>query len=557
MNRRRITALALGLAVLIGAPIPADGQDPRRRRRGFGAKEEKLVKKFDADKNGTLDDEERKAARKHIRKKRGARAPAKPAEKKPEKEVPAEAETVKESGKFPHDATAGLYDETVLRTLHLRFPDGGWHEELADFYRTDVDVPADLVVDGQVYRSVGVSFRGNSSYFMTGSSNKKSLNIFMDHADPDQSLLGYRTLNLLNGHADPSFIREVLYSRICRNYLPAPKANFVRLTVNGEYWGVFVSIQQFNRDFLRDWFGTRQGVRWKITPSMSRRGGGGSLVWSGADLAAYKAAYQLKTGGATDDAWKALANLCRTLNETPDQLGPVFDADRALWMIALENVFIDSDGYVSRGSDYNLYMHPGGRFHMIPYDNNETFRFAGGGGPNMWPNRDPMLDPLAHEETSRLPVISKLLRIPHLRARYLAHMRTIIDEWLDWDVLGPIIEEYRSLIDEAVKEDGKKLYPYRAFADAATKDPPAEPRRRRGGRPPPSFKRFVSERREFLLKHPEMAKTAPAVAAVSHKTSPDGTVKVRAKVGGDAEPGPVLLHFAAVPHLPFESISMS
>ena len=55
-----------------------------------------------------------------------------------------------------------LYDEKTLRTLYLRFPKADWYEELGDFYRTDVDVPADLIVDGTVYADVGVRFRARS-----------------------------------------------------------------------------------------------------------------------------------------------------------------------------------------------------------------------------------------------------------------------------------------------------------------------------------------------------------------------------------------------------------
>ena len=68
------------------------------------------------------------------------------------------------------------------------------------------------------------------------------------------------------------------------------------------------------------------------------------------------------------------------------------------------------------------------------------------------------------------PVIDRLLAIPHLRARYLAHIRTIVNESLDWDVLQPIIAEYQSLVDAEVKADDKKLYAYEAFATSHIKD---------------------------------------------------------------------------------------
>ena len=51
-------------------------------------------------------------------------------------------------------------------------------------------------------------------------------------------------------------MRAVLYSEIARAYFPAPKVNYVRVVINGESWGVYVNAQQFNKDFLRDYFKT-------------------------------------------------------------------------------------------------------------------------------------------------------------------------------------------------------------------------------------------------------------------------------------------------------------
>ena len=588
LSKEEREAMREGMRGFMGGP-GGRGRPPF----GMHFQTEKLVKQFDIDGDGKLDHEERRAARKHIQEERETKGASRPDQEKTE-EVPGAVSEVTEAAQYPN---AGLYDEKVLRALFLEFPNKDWYEELGDFYRTDVDIPADLTVDGVAYPSVGVRFRGNSSYSMTGKSAKKPFNIAIDYNDPNQRLYGYKTLNLLSGHADASFIREVLYSRICRDYIPAPKANFVKLVINGENWGIYTNLQQFNKDFLRDWFGTRRGVRWKISPGRNR---GGSLAWNGPDVADYKDAFQLKTGRAPDDCWDDLVKLCETLDKTPDEeleaaLNPVLNIDRALWLIALENTFIDSDGYISRGSDYYLYKDPDGRFSMIPYDNNETFRFAGGGGPNMWPSNDPMLSPVAHEDNENLPVISRLLSIPHLRARYLAHVRTIVSEWLDWDVLNPIITEYQSLIDAEVKADSKKLYAYDAFANSQTKDvsggegpgpggfgpggdfgrrggfgrrgaPDGEGGRRRGtgrgggpgGGVTPSFKRFVSERREFLLNHPEINKPTPVIQWVSQYSAPVawGTVQIKAEVSGDVELESALLYYSTGTEMLFDSVKM-
>lgn len=500
-----------------------------------------VVDRFDRNGDGRLNDRERTAAREHVREKRAGQnlsAGTQPG-------IPIKSVLAADLGRSAAAAEPGyvdLYDETVLRTLYLRFPDPGWPGELADFFKTDVEIPADLIVDGNLYPGVGVRFRGNSSYFMLGNSLKKSFSISIDHSDDDQRLYGYRTLDLLNGHADPSFVRTVLFSRISRRYIPAPKANFVRLVINGENWGVYINVQQFNKDFLKEWFGTSEGVRWKVPAG---RNSGGGLAYRGPDPDSYKGSFQLNTED-TPEAWRDLIELCDILTNAPDseleqRLSRVFDIDGALWFLALENVFIDSDGYISRGSDYYLYRDPEGRFHLITHDNNETFRYAGGGGPNRWPSSDPMLSPVGHEDNSSLPVISRLLALPHLRARYLAHLRTIVDQWLDWKVLGPIIEEYHTLIAGEVQRDDKKLYSYEDFLDSV-----AETSDGYGWYRTPGFRRFVTERREFLLTHPEIGKKAPQILSLQHREHSAGAegLVVRARVSPKESVDQVLLHYA-------------
>lgn len=513
-----------------------------------------VIERFDRDGDGGLNERERQAARKYVRDQRADQNLSSPVQSDmPIRSVP--AADLRQSAAAAVAGYVDLYDETVLRTLYLRFPDPGWARELADFFKTDVEIPADLIVDGNLYPGVGVRFRGNSSYFMLGSSPKKSFSISIDHSDDDQRLYGYRTLDLLNGHADPSFMRTVLFSRISRRYIPAPKANFVRLVINGENWGVYINVQQFNKDFLGQWFPTTEGVRWKVPAG---RNSGGGLAYRGPDPASYKGSFELNTEDSSQ-AWRNLIELCNVLTNAPDRdleqrLNRVLDIDGALWFLALENVFIDSDGYISRGSDYYLYQDPGGRFHLVTHDNNETFRYAGGGGPNRWPSSDPMLSPLGHQDNPSLPVISRLMAVPHLRARYIAHVRTIVDQWLDWRVLGPIIEDYRALIAEEVRGDDKKLYSYDDFVNSL-----ADGSEGYGWYRTPDFKSFVDERREYLLTHPEIDKEVPSIHSLQHREHPSaaGGAVVTVRVDLRDSVDQVLLYYALEDDRLFKAASMN
>ena len=410
-----------------------------------------------------------------------------------------------------------FYDPTVLRTFFIQFENEDWEKELTAFNNTDVEVPATLTIDGRVYKNVGVHTRGASSFFGVPEGLKRSLNIAVDFVDDKQAVQGYRTLNLLNAHVDPTFLRSVLYLQAAREYVPSPKANFARVVINGESWGIYINAQQYNKEFINEWFKTTDGARWKVPGSPNGRGG---LEYLGDEIAAYKRIYEIKS---KDDpkAWAALAALTKTLNTTPpDQLekalSPMLDIDGVLKFLALELALVNNDGYWTRASDYSIYLDTKGVFHIFPHDANETFpggmgrgMMAGGpppppppppGGvpPQVLPGRAGpgpggrggpgmsavTLDPLMGMNDTTKPLRSKLLAVPALRDRYLTHVRQIASRWLDWKTLGPLVQRYQALIAEDVRTDTRKLATFEGFTEGVE-----------------ALKTFAERRREYLLSY--------------------------------------------------------
>jgi len=510
--------------------------------------ERKLVKSFDKDGDGRLNAAERLAARDSLKKDRPAGRRPGPGFGPPPG-LGGESEEPAQPGPrlAPADVTAypgkPLYEPTILRTLFLDFDDKDWEPELADFYRSDVEVPAALTVDGRKLPGVGVHFRGTSSYFSVREGRKRSMNLSLDFVDPDQRLDGYKTLNLLNSHEDSSFLHIVLFSEIARHYIPAPKANFVRLVINGECWGLYVNTQQFDKKFLTENYGTSKGARWKVP---GNPGADGGLRYLGEEVEPYKQRFEIKSSDSKSD-WKSLIALCRILNQTPadqleEALKPVLDVDGVLWFLALDNVLVNGDGYWTRASDYSLFRDPKGVFHVIPHDMNETFQpammfgpgpgfgpppgFGGrpgrvgpGAGPGMGrgPGSGPPagdLDPLIGLDDQRKPLRSRLLAVPLLKARYLSHVRTLAEQWLDWETLGPIVQRYRTLIEPVVEADTKKLSSLASFQKSVSGDPPKEAEAKPGrGRRESSLRSFAASRRSYLLNRPEVRKAGPEPAS--------------------------------------------
>ena len=504
---------------------------------------EKLVKQFDTDKDGKLTGAERQEA---LNTRGGGTVSLMSEESLREgvqNDVQASLNTVPEG-------SPSLYNAHTLRTLYLRFHHEDWYEQMSSFYRTDIEVPAELIVDGKVYPEVGVHFRGTSSYF-TVESEKKSFNIAVDYSEDGQRLYGYKTLNLLNGHVDASFLREVLYNQISRDYIPAMKTNFVKLVINGENWGVYINLQQYNKDFLAEWFGTRGGIRWKIGP-----GRGGALNYVGEDPTSYQEAYQLKTSNV-ENPWEGLIALTKMLDDATsdaalvENLPSILNIDQVLWQLAVSNVFMDDDGYIHKGGDYTLYQDVNGRFHLVPHDNNESFKFVrrsrgGPGGGWSWGDlENGMLSPMTHEDNAARPLIKRLLSNPEWRARYLAHVRTVRDEWLNWEVLEPIIKEYQTLIDAEVQKDDKKLYGYEEFTTGVPED----------------LKRFVNQRREYLNNHPELSKPVPKIVSVEigSDTPPvaNQPVSVKATLDESIATDAVLLYYSINRYVVFNQVTMT
>ncbi len=443
------------------------------------------------------------------------------------------------------DGEADLYDETVLRTIKLEFSQANYWTILTnnknsdDRNGTQTNTSATMTVDGVVYPGVGVRFRGNmASYQQIGASQKKSFNINIDDTDPNQNLMGYTTLNLLNGAMDATFMKEVLYTNACRQQMPSPRANFVILEINGTNWGVYANVQQIDGEFTRQWFPSNEGTRWRgLVDNMAGMGGGwggggwggsgnkSALNWLGAASSAYAAAYGLKHSGQADP-WAGLIHTCDVLNNTalaklPSVLDSVLNVDRALWLCAFEIVFADEDGYVEKGGgDYYLYYEPEtGQINLIQFDGNESMSKAG-------------LSPFERATDSALPLMYRLVGSTSLpyRQRYLAHVRTIIDRYLTDEYFATKIDAYRALIEEAVKNDTKKLFTYQQFVNGIT-----------------TLKNFPKSRRTYLLSNGEVAAKAPEITAVDANSPEAGVLHVTATLGAAVAPGNVQLHVAVGP----------
>ena len=492
---RAMASIALGVALL--AACPAEAQRPL----ALAGKSE-VTAQFDTNGDGWLDATERQAARDALRmgasyrRWRGDMGPDAVSVPAGPRIAPSE---VRSYGNEP------LFSLTALRTVFIDFAEPDWEQELADFYRTDVDVAAQVSVDGRRYHNVGVHFRGNTSYQMVAAGHKRSLDLSFDMAERGQTLLGYHKLELLNAAADPTFLRTALYMHIMRAYVPAPQVNYMRVVINGENWGIYVNEEHLSPELTRDAVGTRDSMRWKIPGSPRSRGG---LEYLGEDPGIYRRVYEIKSKDRPE-SWAALIRLCKLLNTTPAErlpaaLAPLLDIDGTLRFLAVEKALMNNDGYWTRASDYSLYTDASGRFHLAPHDANETLRPLesawrwGGSAESMAGSTE--LDPLEGVLDPGKPLLYRMLAVPEWRERYLAYVRDVADRWLDWEKLGPLARRYQAVIAADIPRDTRKLFSTESFALAVTHDDVVHDIGGPIAAPDLSLMHFAQLRREYLMR---------------------------------------------------------
>ncbi len=425
-----------------------------------------------------------------------------------------------------------------IQEIRIELPYSNWDFKLDSIKKKNPDarVAGLASINGIRFDSAGVRFKGNSSYFRTRNETYKKLpfNIKLDYKLKNQKLPGgHTTVKLSNAFLDPSFIRDPLAYEIIRKYMPAPLCNFAKVNVNGKFFGLYINTESIDANFLQKHFGTTTGHIVKCDPDNWKRvrsqtgcpkGENASLTYLNDNQGCYDAFYEVEDPAA----WKPLLNLIRVLNKTPEKIETVLDVDQTLWMLALNNATVNLDSYNgSLSHNYYLWIDSTGVSHPLIWDLNMAF---GGWRRNF--SFEEMKDdeliqyhPLTEVNNVKRPLISKLLRNPLYQKIYLAHMRTINNDWLKNNQWLTRAQAMMKEIDPWVKADSLKLYSYADFQNSLDKTMNSGPDHVIG------LRQLLEKRAQWLAQLPLMNKPQPVIAEVKHAVA-GANVKITAKLTG-------------------------
>lgn len=406
------------------------------------------------------------------------------------------------------EAQVSLYDPNHIQKIEIQFLQTNWDYQMdTAMIGSETYLMADWVkINGEQLDSVGVKYKGNSSYDSTRIKNP--LNIALDEF-VDQKYQGFTNIKLSNGYSDPSFIREVMAYNILSNYMHCPRANFAQVYINGNYIGLYASAENINKKWCADHFYSSGGSFFKCNP-LSNPGPTtkSNFKYLGTDSSLYESLYEIKS----DYGWYDLITLCQTASNNPSAIESVIDMDRLIWMLAFNQVMVNLDSYSGVfAQNHYTYKDETGHFNPIIWDLNMcfgAFPFAGLGNTSMGSltvSGMQNYSPWDHQSDPNWPLINIVLNDASYKKRYVAHCKTILNEFIANGLFETMATQYQTLIDTAIQSDTHKLFSYSDFQGAMNNNTSF------GSYTIPGISNLMNARNSYLNGLSEFAASQPVI----------------------------------------------
>lgn len=369
-----------------------------------------------------------------------------------------------------------LFNKNSVSEIKIYFDNPNWDSFLDSVkaVKGKERLPASIVINGNKLDSIGIRFKGNSSY--NKFYKKNPLNIKLD-AFVKQKYNGMDKLFLSNIFKDPSAIREVLAYEIAREFMIAPEAGFAEVYINDSLLGLYTCVEPIDKEFIKKHFGIKKNPFFKcdrnfnIQPHGCRPGIDPTLLLGfDTDSICYMNSYEIKS----KHGWKQLLKLLNYLwynndstSEFYKKIEEVLDIESALKMLAFDNLLVNLDSYLGSGHNYYIFQDTLGKFHTLLWDLNESFGTYNYGYQF---NKLAETDPLIFSNNKYKPLISVLLNNPKYKTRYFEIYKEMYDFLFEDNFLINRANELNQLIAPYINKDPYFYYSEYDFKNSLRMD---------------------------------------------------------------------------------------
>lgn len=310
----------------------------------------------------------------------------------------------------------------------------------------------DLEINSTAFESAAIRYKGNGTYLNAMGTQKFPFKIDLNDGHPGRELAGVVKLNLHNCITDPTYMNEVVAHQLFRDAgVPAPRTSYAKvyITVPGKYdnvyFGLYTMVENVDKNFIEDRFGTRKGALLKpVTPHLFKD--------LGDQWVSYEQIYDPKTRLSENEKWR-LIDLCRLLSNSSDyefssRIGDFIDLDETARYLAVTVLISDLDGILGPGQNFYLYQHPdNGKYKFISWDQDHSF--------GQWTRTQKEREQLSLNKPwdKENVFLERLFSVPEFKDSYLAYIKIFNDSLFQPERINAQVEALAEVLRPAIQED--------------------------------------------------------------------------------------------------------
>jgi spore coat protein CotH len=355
---------------------------------------------------------------------------------------------------FPHDEVIDVnieIDEDVYQDMLTNASE----EEM---------VMADITYNGYTFSEIGIRPKGNSSLKQVANSegDRFSFKVDFNYYLEDQDFLGITKINLNNIYEDPSMMAEYLgYEMLDDLDAVSSRTTYVSLSINGEYFGLYLAVEQVNDTFLVDNYGDDSGELYK--PDM---GVGSDLDYISDNGMEYTGMFPENMDEYDNET---LVELIKTIEDGGD-LDSIFNVDSFLKYLAVSTMTVHSDSYQG-GMYHNYYLYNNnGIFEWISWDLNMIFNGFTRSGLTDLEATEYLIDEPVTGEMSKYPLIEAIFKNEEYVEQYHEYLEILSEGYLSEDNINEKVLSVYQMIKSYVESDPSSFYTYDEFEKALFQD---------------------------------------------------------------------------------------
>ena len=412
-----------------------------------------------------------------------------------------------------------LFDTSSVLEVNIRMDEADWNDMLAnaaaeEYYQCDVEI------GGTTFYRVAIRPKGNTSLTSIASdptTDRYSFKLEFDHYVDGQTCFGLDKLILNNNYADATNMKEALIYDMYQ-YLGADASlyNYAKLSVNGEYWGVYLALEAVEDSFLLRNYGVQDGELYKpdsmniggggepggdfkaddmdfenmTPPDMDREdapqppdssgerpaenfdfpdgkggfsmsGGGADLNYTDDELDSYETIWDGEITDTTKADHKRVVTALKNISEG-NALEDYMDVDNLLRYMAV-HVFSVNEDSLSGMMAHNYYLYEaGGKLNLIPWDYNLAL-----GGMGRSNDATSVVNSAIDNAFSGTTFFDTLMENETYHSQYYAYLQQLVSEYIDGGSFDAFYTRVRSQIDALVESDPTAFYSYDEYLTAA------------------------------------------------------------------------------------------